>query len=79
MRMVRAFVLIQTKAGELGRVADQVGAIEGVGSSVAVTGPYDVIAQVEAESIDALGEMVISRIQAVEGITRTITCSVVHI
>ncbi len=77
--MVRAFVLIQTKPGELGAVAEQVGAIEGVGSSEAVTGPYDVIAQVEAESIDALGELVVSGIQAVKGITRTLTCPVVHL
>ncbi len=77
--MIRAFVLIQTRPGELGRVANEVSSIDGVGSSVAVTGPYDVIAQVEAESIDALGEMVISEIQAVKGITRTLTCPVVHL
>ncbi len=77
--MVRAFVLIQTRPGELGKVAGEVGMIEGVGSAEAVTGPYDVIAHVEAASIDELGEMVVSRIQAVHGITRTITCPVVHL
>ncbi len=77
--MVRAFVLIQTSAGQLGRVAGEVGAIEGVDSAVAVTGPYDIIALVGAATIDDLGRMVVSRIQAIEGITRTLTCPVVHL
>lgn len=76
---VRAFVLIQTEAGQTGQVAREVGAIEGVSSAVAVTGPYDVIAVVQAASIDALGKMLLSRIQGVKGITRTLTCPVVHI
>ena len=76
--MIRAFVLIQTEAGQIGRVAKEVSAIEGITSAVAVTGPYDVIALGEVASIDALGEMVISRIQGVKGITRTLTCPVVR-
>ena len=76
--MVRAYVLIQTEAGQAGRVAKEVAAVDGVGSVVAVTGPYDVIARVEAPSIDDLGRMVVSGIQGVKGITRTLTCPVVH-
>ena len=44
-----------------------------------VTEPYDVIAIVEAASIDALGKIVVSRIQVVKEVTRTLTCPVVHI
>ncbi len=77
--MVRAFVLIQTDAGQLGRVAREVEAVAGVSSAMAVTGPYDVIAVVEAASIDDLGQTVLSRIQAVPGITRTLTCPVVRL
>jgi Lrp/AsnC ligand binding domain len=62
-----------------GAVAREVGAIERIGSAVAVTGPYEVIAVVEAASIDALGKMVISHVQDVRGIARTLTCPVVHI
>jgi DNA-binding Lrp family transcriptional regulator len=72
-------VLIQTESGKTGRVAEQVAAIPGVSSAAVVTGPYDVIAGIEADTIDSLGRMVVSRIQAVEGITRTMTCPVVHI
>ena len=77
--MVRAYVLIQTEVGQTGRVAREVAEIEGAGSPVPVAGPYDVIAIVEAGSIDALGKIVVSRIQGVKGVTRTLTCPVVHI
>jgi DNA-binding Lrp family transcriptional regulator len=50
-----------------------------VRSADIVTGPYDVVVRVEAASIDALGRLVVSKIQAVEGITRTLTCPVVRL
>jgi DNA-binding Lrp family transcriptional regulator len=71
-------VLIQAEVGQAARVANEVAEIDGVGSAVAVTGPYDLIAIVEAASIDDLGRMVVSGIQGVKGITRTLTCPVVH-
>ena len=76
--MVQAFVLIQAGVGKGSRVGQAVGAIRGVRSADIVTGPYDVVARVEAASIDALGRLVVSKIQAVEGITRTLTCPVVR-
>ena len=77
--MVRAYVLIQTEVAQTGRVAREVAEIEGTGSTVPLAGPYDVIAIVEAASIDTLGKMVVSRIQGVKGVTRTLTCTVVQI
>ena len=44
-----------------------------------VTGPYDVIVRAEANSIDELGKMVVSRVQLIDGITRTLTCPVVNL
>jgi DNA-binding Lrp family transcriptional regulator len=76
---VQAYVLIQTEVGKAAQVASEVGAIAGVTSAEDVTGPYDVIVRAEAESVDELGKMVVSRIQAVDGITRTLTCPVVHL
>jgi DNA-binding Lrp family transcriptional regulator len=77
--MVRAYVLIQTEVGQTGRVAREVAEMQGIASAWPVAGPYDVIAIVEAVSMDALGKMVVSRIQSVKGVTRTLTCPVVHI
>ncbi len=45
----------------------------------AVTGPYDVVVLTEARSVDELGKMIVSKVQLVPGITRTLTCSVVHL
>ena len=77
--MIEAFVLIQAEVGMASRVGQTVSAMQGVRSSDVVTGPYDVVARVEAASIDALGSLVVSKIQAVDGITRTLTCPVVRL
>ena len=76
---VQAYVLIQTEVGKAAQVATEVGAIVGVTAAEDVTGPYDVIVRAEAEDVNELGKMVVSRIQAVDGITRTLTCPVVHL
>jgi DNA-binding Lrp family transcriptional regulator len=79
MSSVRAYVLIQTEVGKAADVATQVGRIDGVVQAEDVTGPYDVIARAEAISVDELGRMVVSQIQRIEGITRTVTCPVVNL
>jgi DNA-binding Lrp family transcriptional regulator len=76
---VSAYVLIQTEVGKAAQVADEIRAIAGVVSADDVTGPYDVIARAEAESMDDLGKMVVSRVQMIDGITRTLTCPVVNL
>jgi DNA-binding Lrp family transcriptional regulator len=45
----------------------------------AVAGPYDVIARAEARGMDDLGKLVVSQIQAVHGVTRTLTCAITHL
>lgn len=76
---VHAYVLIQTEVGKAALVAEEVAAIVGITSAEGVTGSYDVIARAEADSVDELGKMVVSRVQMVTGITRTVTCPVVHL
>jgi DNA-binding Lrp family transcriptional regulator len=77
--MVEAIVLVQAKVGQSSAVAQAVGELEGVSEDYVVAGPYDVIVRVEADSLDALARMVVSRIQAVEGVTRTLTCPIISI
>jgi DNA-binding Lrp family transcriptional regulator len=77
--VVQAYILIQTEVGRAADVARAIAEISGVALAEDVTGPYDVIARVEAPSVDELGQLVIARIQDVKGITRTLTCTVVHI
>ncbi|HEX2064887.1 MAG TPA: Lrp/AsnC ligand binding domain-containing protein [Acidimicrobiales bacterium] len=76
---VTAYVLIQTEVGKAAQVAREVAEIDGVVSAEDVTGPYDVIVRTEAESMDELGRMVVSKVQLIDGITRTLTCPVVHL
>jgi DNA-binding Lrp family transcriptional regulator len=76
---VTAYILIQTEVGKAAQVAAATAGIDGIVSAEDVTGPYDVIARAEAESVDELGQMVVSRVQMIEGITRTLTCPVVHL
>lgn len=76
---VTAYVLIQTDVGKAADVATQVGTIDGVVQAEDVTGPYDVIARAESKSVDDLGRLVVSQIQRIEGITRTVTCPVVNL
>ncbi len=77
--MVEAYVLIQTEVGKAADVASAIAEIPGVTSSEAVTGPYDAVVHAQAEDVDSLGKLVVARIQAVDGITRTLTCPVVKL
>jgi DNA-binding Lrp family transcriptional regulator len=76
---VTAYVLIQTEVGLAAQVARNVAAIAGIVVADDVTGPYDVIAQAESNSMDDLGKLVVSQLQKIEGITRTVTCPVVNL
>ena len=77
MADVKAFILIQT-AVNAGHVAGDIRRIEGVESAEDVSGPYDVIVRTSAPDMDTLGKLVVSKIQSVEGITRTLTCPIVN-
>ncbi|EWT00158.1 AsnC family transcriptional regulator [Intrasporangium oryzae NRRL B-24470] len=77
--MVQAYILIQTEVGKAATVAEQIAGITGVTLAEDVTGPYDVIARVEASNVDDLGRLVIAKLQDVPGITRTLTCTIVHV
>lgn len=76
---VAAYVLIQTEVGKAAQVSRQVSEMDGVVAAEDVTGPYDVIVRAQASSVDELGRMVVSRIQLIDGITRTLTCPVVNL
>jgi DNA-binding Lrp family transcriptional regulator len=76
---VNAYILIQTEVGQAAAVASEIAMIPGVTTAEDVTGPYDVIVRAEAASMDELGKLVVARVQAVSGITRTLTCPVVHL
>ncbi|MDN5724926.1 MAG: Lrp/AsnC ligand binding domain-containing protein [Propionibacteriales bacterium] len=77
--LVQAYILVQTNVGKAADVAEQIRDIPGVTLAEDVTGPYDVIVRAEATNVDELGQLVVAKVQVVPGITRTVTCPVVHI
>ena len=70
----KAFVLIETVVGRSKEVVTALRQLEGVKSVDAVTGPYDVIAIVEAKTLNDIGDIVTSKIHPIAGISRTVTC-----
>jgi DNA-binding Lrp family transcriptional regulator len=77
--VVQAYILIQTDVGKAAEVAREIAQVKGVTLAEDVTGPYDVIVRAEARNVDELGKLVVARVQTLDGITRTLTCPVVHI
>ena len=77
--MVSAYILINTQPGSLADATKGLTAIEGVKSVEAVTGPFDAIAFAEAPTAEELGHLVVSQIQKLSGIQKTLTCLVVSL
>ena len=73
---IQVYILIQTEVGKSSSVTKSVTAIAGVTIAESVTGPYDVIMRAEAASMEDLGKSVLAKVQAIPGITRTLTCPV---
>ena len=76
--MLSAYVLIQREVGKVAHVAQALSNVDGVELAEDITGPYDVIVRIQAPDLDQLGRLVASRIQLVDGVTRTLTCMVIH-
>ncbi|MGE5226458.1 MAG: Lrp/AsnC ligand binding domain-containing protein [Planctomycetaceae bacterium] len=77
--MVDAYILLQTEVGKATPVTGKVRGIAGVTDAQHVTGPYDVVVRAQAETLDELAQLVSARIQAIDSVTRTLTCPIVHL
>ena len=74
--MLSAYVLIETEVGKVAHVAQALTKLDGVRQAEDLAGPYDLIARLQAPSLDKLGRLVASHIQVLDGVTRTVTCIV---
>jgi DNA-binding Lrp family transcriptional regulator len=70
----KAFVLIETEVGKTKEVVSALGKLKGVTSVDTVTGPYDIIAILQGESLNDIGELVTGKVHPIPGISRTVTC-----
>jgi DNA-binding Lrp family transcriptional regulator len=71
---VKAYVLIKAHIGKTKGVVEAIRRLKGVVSINAVTGPYDAIAVIQAETLNEVGDLVVSMVHPVAGISRTVTC-----
>lgn len=76
---VSAYILVQSEVGAALEVATAAKAVNGVVFVDAITGPYDVLVKVQADDMDELGKKIVSDVQKISGITRTLTCPVVNL
>ena len=74
MASTKAFVLIETKVGKTKGIVSSLKDVDGISSVDVVTGPYDIIAIVEAPDLSAVGDIVTGSVHTIEGIDRTVTC-----
>ena len=74
-----AYILIEVEGKNVKQVVSQLRRIRGVNCADAVTGPYDVIACAEADDPAKMGDLVLSKVRAIQGVRRTLTCVTVEI
>jgi DNA-binding Lrp family transcriptional regulator len=72
-----SYVLVKVAAGKARQVYDELSKLKGIQHVDAISGPFDLVAVVQGTDFSAIGRMVIDKIQAIEGITDTITCNVI--
>ena len=77
--VIAAYILIQTEPGKAATVAAALRDLPGVSETASLAGPYDVIARAQAPNIDELAKLVTTRVQALDGVRRTMSCPVVHL
>jgi DNA-binding Lrp family transcriptional regulator len=75
----KAFILIETAVGKNKEVVSLLGKLEGLKSVDTVTGPYDIIAVVEGESLNEIGDLITGKIHPIPGINRTVTCLAIRV
>jgi DNA-binding Lrp family transcriptional regulator len=80
---IRGYVLIETEVGSAKTVGEQMAHLDHKDARVlavdTVTGPFDVIVQLEADDLDRLGNCITDGIQAIQGVKRTTTCLAVRL
>ena len=71
---VRAYVLVEVAVGRIKDVADTLKGIEGIQSADMITGPYDVVAVIDAPDMATMGRLVDREVHVLDGVVRTVTC-----
>jgi len=70
----KAYVLIETQVGKTKQVVEAIRKLTGVASVDSVTGPYDIIAIIQADNLNDIGILIVDKVHTTTGISRTVTC-----
>ena len=70
----KAYVLIESAVGKTRDIVNTLAKVDGITLVDMVTGPYDIIAVVESDDLNTVGELITSKVHVVGGIVRTVTC-----
>jgi DNA-binding Lrp family transcriptional regulator len=74
--VAKAYVLIEAQVGRTKEAVEAIQALKGVVSVDSVTGPYDAIAVIEAETANDIGALIGGKMHPIAGVSRTVTCIV---
>ncbi len=73
-----AYILITVSHGMAKKVYEQLSSTAGVVRVNAISGPYDLIVLLQGQDFNTVGNIIINKIQPIDGIERTITCNVIE-
>jgi DNA-binding Lrp family transcriptional regulator len=76
--MPAAFVLVNAEIGSEDEVLEDLKKTEGVVGAWIVYGVYDIVAKIEADTMDRLKEVITSNIRGLENVRSTLTMIVVE-
>lgn len=77
--VLQAFMLVTVAMGCSDTAVTELRLIDGVRTAETVTGPYDIVVDIEAIDVHILGKVVQEQVQRVPGVVRTLTCPVFHL
>ncbi|MBT7467870.1 MAG: Lrp/AsnC ligand binding domain-containing protein [Chloroflexi bacterium] len=70
----RAYILIETAAGETSTVSDALKEMPMMKAVDTVTGPFDIIGLAEADNLPSIGDLISDGMHSIPGIIKTVTC-----
>ena len=76
---VSAFIMVDVAGDHTKSAYKTITRIPLVQKVDAVTGPFDLVVQIEAETLEVLNELVLSRIRGVDGVIKTSTAIILNL
>ncbi|MDA0737889.1 MAG: Lrp/AsnC ligand binding domain-containing protein [Nitrospirae bacterium] len=76
---ISAFVMVDVIGDHTKSACKTITRIPGVKHVYGITGPYDIIVDIEAESLEELNDLVLSRMRSVDGVRKTTTAIVLNV